>query len=423
MKFTTSIILAATALFASVPSGVEAHGKLVNPEGLNVQLQQGVPLNSQADVTRNRAGQPEAACGRFDNGRGQEMSLAGMDMTPRMMLTPGQTAQIEWFQQNGDGAGPLIAAIDPTGTDNSFQNVEVTQNIPGEAGRNRGCGNGRTSIHQEAQPIQRINPLSNFALSASQSTHSQPTMRAGILFVVVPFVVGLFAAACTTASALPDVKKYESKKHEKKDYHDEKYDEKYDEKHDEKDEKNEYYSEKYDEKKYSKEHEKKHNKKHWKKEYYHRKYETKECESKKYNDKHEKQYNNKHEKRGYYSEKYDDKHESYGKRYYYDEHKKKYDEKHEKKDYYGEKYDEKHEKKEYYGKKYYDEYKEKYDHVEKEQWQEKYYGEQEKKYDNEKKEYYGKYDDGKHQRKDYDGQKYGYDHNEQKYDGYYGKKH
>ncbi|KAJ3088538.1 hypothetical protein HK102_008532 [Quaeritorhiza haematococci] len=138
MKFTTSFIIAAAAIFASIPSGVEAHGKLVSPEGVNVQLQQGVPLTSQADVTRNRAGQPEAPCGRFDNGRGQEMSLAGMDMTPRMTLTPGSSAQLQWFQQNGDGAGPLVAAIDPTGTGQSFQNVEISQNIPGEAGRNRG---------------------------------------------------------------------------------------------------------------------------------------------------------------------------------------------------------------------------------------------------------------------------------------------
>ncbi|KAJ3089662.1 hypothetical protein HK102_005807 [Quaeritorhiza haematococci] len=138
MKFTTSIILSTASLLAAIPRHVEAHGKLVNPEGVNVQLQQGVPLTSQADVTRNRAGQPEAPCGRFDNGRGQEMSLAGMDMTPRMMLTPGQPAQLQWFQQNGDGAGPLVAAIDPTGTGQSFQNVPITQNIPGQQGRNRG---------------------------------------------------------------------------------------------------------------------------------------------------------------------------------------------------------------------------------------------------------------------------------------------
>ncbi|KAJ3085385.1 hypothetical protein HK102_014213 [Quaeritorhiza haematococci] len=138
MKFTTSLLLAAASLFTLAPlQPVEAHGKLVNPEGLNVQLNKGIPLTSQKDVTRNRKGQPETPCGRFQNGNGDELNLATADMTPRMTVTPGSTAQIQWFQQNGDGAGPLEAAIDATGTGNKFQAINVSKNIPGQAGRNK----------------------------------------------------------------------------------------------------------------------------------------------------------------------------------------------------------------------------------------------------------------------------------------------
>ncbi|KAJ3088646.1 hypothetical protein HK102_008268 [Quaeritorhiza haematococci] len=126
----------------------EAHGKLLNPEGLNVQLRQGVPLTSQDDVTRIREA-TDPACGKFANGRGEALNLATADMTPRLMLTPGSPATLTWYQQNGDGAGPLSAFIDSSGTGAQWQSVPVSTNIPGDAGRSRETS--RTSMQLTVQ--------------------------------------------------------------------------------------------------------------------------------------------------------------------------------------------------------------------------------------------------------------------------------
>ncbi|KAJ3084329.1 hypothetical protein HK102_000700 [Quaeritorhiza haematococci] len=139
--FETTVVAALLATLAS--TGVEAHGKLTNPEGLNVQLNKGIPLTSQKDVTRVRSA-ADPACGKFANGRGQALNLDGMDMTPRMMVTPGQTAQVTWFQQNADGAGPLTAAIDTSGTGGQWVPVQMSKNLPGVAGIN--VGNSRKNV-------------------------------------------------------------------------------------------------------------------------------------------------------------------------------------------------------------------------------------------------------------------------------------
>ncbi|KAJ3085386.1 hypothetical protein HK102_014214 [Quaeritorhiza haematococci] len=146
MKFTTSLLITATSLLTLAPlKPVEAHGKLVNPEDLNVQLNKGIPLISRRDVTRIRRGQHGTPCGRFQNGNGDAINLATADMTPRMIVRPRLTAQIEWFQQDKDGAGPLEAAIDATGTGNNFQATAVSRNIPGQAGIN--TNTSRQTLH------------------------------------------------------------------------------------------------------------------------------------------------------------------------------------------------------------------------------------------------------------------------------------
>ncbi|KAJ3085685.1 hypothetical protein HK102_013930 [Quaeritorhiza haematococci] len=130
----------ATVLLACASSDVEAHGKLENPQGLNVQVDKGVPLRSQKDVTRirgNGQGGGDAPCGRFQNGRGQPLDLTGADMTPRMTVAAGSAAQVTWFQQNADGAGPLTASIDPTGTGTNFQPLKMAKNLPGRNGINQ----------------------------------------------------------------------------------------------------------------------------------------------------------------------------------------------------------------------------------------------------------------------------------------------
>ncbi|KAJ3086763.1 hypothetical protein HK102_012527 [Quaeritorhiza haematococci] len=146
-------VICTFALLAASASSVSAHGKLTNPEGLNVQVNQGIPLTSQKDVTRVRsAGDP--ACGKFANGRGQALDLASADMSPRMLVNPGTTAQLTWFQQNADGAGPLTASIDTTGTGKNWQPLQLSQNIPGVGGF--GIRNSRKNIQLDVQIPQNL---------------------------------------------------------------------------------------------------------------------------------------------------------------------------------------------------------------------------------------------------------------------------
>ncbi|KAF1815025.1 hypothetical protein P152DRAFT_505931 [Eremomyces bilateralis CBS 781.70] len=52
-------------------------------------------------------------------------------------ITPGGSVQMTVHQVNGDGAGPYNCMISADGTGTQWTPIEVTENVPGERGRNR----------------------------------------------------------------------------------------------------------------------------------------------------------------------------------------------------------------------------------------------------------------------------------------------
>ncbi|KAI8917890.1 hypothetical protein DFJ77DRAFT_458188 [Powellomyces hirtus] len=122
---TTICILAQVAILAAT---VSAHGKLIEPLGLNVNT--AVDLNSQADVA---IGVTRAnACGTVLANPG---AIDRSDMAPRANFVAGSSATVTYHIVNQDGAGPLTAAFSP---DNgaTWTNAPITANAPGRFGIN-----------------------------------------------------------------------------------------------------------------------------------------------------------------------------------------------------------------------------------------------------------------------------------------------
>lgn len=96
--------LTSLALVVASAALVSAHGRLQDPAPLS---------NAFAQIGNN--------CGN-----------AAVKGAPSASFTPGQDATVQWFIQNGDGAGPLQVAFDTTGTGKSFDvKATITQDAPG----------------------------------------------------------------------------------------------------------------------------------------------------------------------------------------------------------------------------------------------------------------------------------------------------
>ena len=96
---------------------------------------------NQQDATRFQ-GEAADACGEtlaggandIDTGVSQVMAQNGATLP---QVNAGGQLMMTLHQVNGDGAGPYSCGLDTTGTGASWTTVQVTQNVPGNNGRDR----------------------------------------------------------------------------------------------------------------------------------------------------------------------------------------------------------------------------------------------------------------------------------------------
>ncbi|KAH8752046.1 hypothetical protein F5883DRAFT_207464 [Diaporthe sp. PMI_573] len=139
-------------IYALIPL-VAGHGAIIKataPAG-GSGMALGVDPNTPRDSTRRDPGQQDST--RFkgdaadtvgetlgggnndiDAGTKAIMTMTG-DMLPQ--VAAGGEVQMTVHQVNGDGAGPYACMINTDATAAQWTDIQVTQNVPGEAGRNR----------------------------------------------------------------------------------------------------------------------------------------------------------------------------------------------------------------------------------------------------------------------------------------------
>ncbi|KAF2839919.1 hypothetical protein M501DRAFT_1016003 [Patellaria atrata CBS 101060] len=95
----------------------------------------------QQDTTRFQGDQADA-CGETLGGGDNDVEsgtaavmAAGSGTLPQ--VSQGGQVMMTLHQVNADGAGPYTCMVDPTGTGTSFQAMTVTQQVPGNRGRER----------------------------------------------------------------------------------------------------------------------------------------------------------------------------------------------------------------------------------------------------------------------------------------------
>lgn len=139
-------------IYALIPL-VAGHGAIIKATapGGGSGMALGVDPNTPRDSTRRDPGQQDST--RFkgdaadtvgetlgggnndiDAGTKAIMTMTG-DMLPQ--VAAGGEIQMTVHQVNGDGAGPYACMINTDATAAQWTDIQVTQNVPGEAGRNR----------------------------------------------------------------------------------------------------------------------------------------------------------------------------------------------------------------------------------------------------------------------------------------------
>ncbi|EEP76608.1 conserved hypothetical protein [Uncinocarpus reesii 1704] len=149
MRFTNPSLLVALLAAADFAAG---HGAIVSAtgdqggQGSAIGIDQNTPRDGtrrtpfQQDTTRFR-GANRDTCGEtllngdndIEAGTEQVMSDNGGTLP---QVSPGGTLEMTLHQVNADGGGPYKCMIDSTGTGTNWQNIEVTQNVPGRLGIN-----------------------------------------------------------------------------------------------------------------------------------------------------------------------------------------------------------------------------------------------------------------------------------------------
>lgn len=139
-------------IYALIPL-VAGHGAIIKATapGGGSGMALGVDPNTPRDSTRRDPGQQDST--RFkgdaadtvgetlgggnndiDAGTKAIMTMTG-DMLPQ--VAAGGEIQMTVHQVNGDGAGPYACMINTDATAAQWTDIQVTTNVPGEAGRNR----------------------------------------------------------------------------------------------------------------------------------------------------------------------------------------------------------------------------------------------------------------------------------------------
>ncbi|BFZ53984.1 hypothetical protein PYCC9005_001015 [Savitreella phatthalungensis] len=146
--YTTISLLAGSVYAHSVISAVIGTG---GPQGIGfgvdannfrncfsvVPCQSDSPIMRDAELATNNVG----GCGRTQGGGMIDTSTV-LEQHIEQKLLPevarGSEITVQMHQVNGDGAGPYLCQIDPTGTANSatFRPVQVLKDVPGVAGLN-----------------------------------------------------------------------------------------------------------------------------------------------------------------------------------------------------------------------------------------------------------------------------------------------
>ena len=142
----TSILLAADL--------VAGHGAIVSATGDSggSGMALGIDTSTPRDGTRRRPFQQDTtrfrgdaadtvgetlAAGDNDIESGTQAIMAEMD-DDLPQITPGGELSMTLHQVNTDGAGPYSCMINDDGTGTSWEDITVTQDVPGRRGRNRG---------------------------------------------------------------------------------------------------------------------------------------------------------------------------------------------------------------------------------------------------------------------------------------------
>jgi hypothetical protein len=105
-----------TVAFATLIGAVAAHGRLGNPAGLP-------HTGSQAFLKDIRV--PA-------NGCGEGVTISGKAVAT---FKAGSTQEVTWIVDNGDGAGPLAVAFDPSGKGTGFSaKAKIVKQLDGQNG-------------------------------------------------------------------------------------------------------------------------------------------------------------------------------------------------------------------------------------------------------------------------------------------------
>ena len=135
-SFKPTIIFALGLAMMAAPS-VDAHGRLIRPAAL---------VNNDVRVNANNPCGTRNVAGSAANAAAER-------------VTPGQPATFTWRIRNGDGAGPLTARVDPTGTGKSFDvPLTVRTQIPGQRGRLQGARNQEARFTVDIPASLQCNP-------------------------------------------------------------------------------------------------------------------------------------------------------------------------------------------------------------------------------------------------------------------------
>jgi hypothetical protein len=140
------ILLALTHLVASHGAIVKAIGN-AGGQGSAIGIDPDTPRNGtkrnpfQQDTTRFR-GANKNTCGQTLAGGENDIQIGTQAVLKQNggtlpQITPGGSIMMTLHQVNGDGAGPYTCMIDATGTGTQWQQIDVTQQVPGTNGNSK----------------------------------------------------------------------------------------------------------------------------------------------------------------------------------------------------------------------------------------------------------------------------------------------